>query len=41
MTTINFNFFGERKWIVELASRYRLPAIYFSKEFVDDGGLMS
>jgi putative ABC transport system substrate-binding protein len=34
-------FFAERKRIVELAGKYRLPAIYFSKEFVDEGGLMS
>jgi putative ABC transport system substrate-binding protein len=34
-------FFAERKRIVELASKYRLPAIYFQKEFVDEGGLMS
>ena len=34
-------FFGERKRIVELAGKYRLPAIYFQKEFVDEGGLMS
>jgi putative ABC transport system substrate-binding protein len=34
-------FFAERKRIVELASNYRLPAIYFSKEYVDEGGLMS
>jgi putative ABC transport system substrate-binding protein len=34
-------FFAERKRIVELAGRYRLPAIYFQKEFVDEGGLMS
>ena len=27
--------------IVELAVKYRLPAIYHQKEFVDDGGLMS
>ena len=33
--------FAERKRIVELANKYRLPAIYFSKEFVDEGGLMS
>jgi putative ABC transport system substrate-binding protein len=26
---------------VELAGKYRLPAIYFHKEFVDEGGLMS
>jgi len=34
-------FAAERKRIVELAGRYRLPAIYFSREFVDEGGLMS
>ena len=28
-------------WDVELAGKYRLPAIYFQKEFVDEGGLMS
>jgi ABC-type uncharacterized transport system substrate-binding protein len=31
----------ERKWIVELAGKYRLPAIYPHKEYVDEGGLMS
>ena len=41
MTTTSPRFFGERKRIVELAGKYRLPAIYFQKEFVDDGGLMS
>jgi len=34
-------FSAERKRIVELAGKYRLPAIYFSQEFVDEGGLMS
>jgi ABC-type uncharacterized transport system substrate-binding protein len=34
-------FFTERKPIVELAGKYRFPAIYFQKEFVDEGGLMS
>jgi ABC-type uncharacterized transport system substrate-binding protein len=33
-------FFAERKRIVELAAKYRLPAIYFQREFVDEGGLM-
>jgi putative ABC transport system substrate-binding protein len=33
-------YFGERKRIVELAVKYRLPAIYDQKEFVDEGGLM-
>jgi putative ABC transport system substrate-binding protein len=41
MTTANRTFFAERKRIVELADKYRLPAIYFQKEFVDEGGLMS
>jgi ABC-type uncharacterized transport system substrate-binding protein len=40
MTTIATSFFAERKRIVELAGKYRLPAIYFQKEFVDEGGLM-
>jgi putative ABC transport system substrate-binding protein len=29
-----------RKQVVELAARYRLPAIYAQREFVDAGGLM-
>jgi len=33
-------FFAERKRIVELAGKYRLPAIYPQKEYVDEGGLM-
>ena len=41
MTTTTRHFFAERKRIVELAGKYRLPAIYFQKEFVDEGGLMS
>jgi putative ABC transport system substrate-binding protein len=41
MTTASRSFFAERKRIVELATNYRLPAIYFQKEFVDEGGLMS
>ena len=40
MTTATRSFFAERKRIVELAGKYRLPAIYFQKEFVDEGGLM-
>jgi ABC-type uncharacterized transport system substrate-binding protein len=40
MTTIATSFFAERKRIVELAGKYRLPAIYYQKEFVDEGGLM-
>ncbi len=41
MTTATRPFFAERKRIVELAGKYRLPAIYPQKEFVDEGGLMS
>jgi len=41
MTTTTRPFFAERKRIVELAAKYRFPAIYFQKEFVDEGGLMS
>jgi putative ABC transport system substrate-binding protein len=41
MTTTTLPFFAERKRIVELAGKYRLPAIYFQMEFVDEGGLMS
>jgi ABC-type uncharacterized transport system substrate-binding protein len=31
---------AERKRLVELAVRHRLPAIYSQKEYVDEGGLM-
>jgi putative ABC transport system substrate-binding protein len=41
MTLTTRPFFAERKRIVELAGKHRLPAIYFEKEFVDEGGLMS
>jgi putative ABC transport system substrate-binding protein len=41
LTMANRPFFAERKRIAELAGKYRLPAIYFQKEFVDEGGLMS
>ena len=40
LTMATPSFFAERKRIVELAVKYRLPAIYFQKEFVDEGGLM-
>jgi putative ABC transport system substrate-binding protein len=39
-TTATRGFFADRKRIVELAAKYRLPAIYFSREFADEGGLM-
>ena len=34
-------FVGQRRRIVDLAARTRLPAIYYQKEFVDAGGLIS
>jgi len=34
-------FFAARKRIVELADKFRFPAIYSQKEYVDEGGLMS
>jgi putative ABC transport system substrate-binding protein len=40
MTIPANRFFAERKRIVELAGKYRFPAIYPQKEFVDEGGLM-
>jgi len=41
MTLTSPSFFAERKRIVGLAGKHRLPAIYFQREFVDEGGLMS
>jgi putative ABC transport system substrate-binding protein len=41
MTPAGPRFFVERKRIVELAGKYRLPSIYSQKEYVDEGGLMS
>ena len=37
----NSIFFSERKRIVDLASKYKLPAMYFFQVFVEEGGLMS
>ncbi len=34
-------FFNERRRLVDLAAKNRLPAVYTSREFVDAGGLMS
>ncbi|MGA7111669.1 MAG: ABC transporter substrate-binding protein [Pseudolabrys sp.] len=33
--------FGQRKRTVDLASEYKLPAVYFYSGFVEEGGLMS
>jgi putative tryptophan/tyrosine transport system substrate-binding protein len=41
ITAANRRFVGERKQIVELAGKHRLPVIYPQKVFVDEGGLMS
>ena len=41
MTTSATTFFAERKRIVELAGKHRLPAIYPQDDFVEAGGLMS
>src|SRR6266542_1830088 len=41
MTQAGSRFVAEKKRIVELAGKYRLPAMYPQKEFVDEGGLMS
>jgi len=41
MTTASTAFFAERKRIVDLATKYRLPAIYPQDAFVEVGGLMS
>ena len=41
MPSPNPRFFSERKRIVELARKYRFPAIYSQSEYVDEGGLMS
>jgi putative ABC transport system substrate-binding protein len=34
-------FFSERKKLVALAAQHTVPAIYYTREFTDDGGLMS
>jgi len=34
-------FGSERRRLVDLAAKNRLPAVYLSREFVDAGGLMS
>ena len=41
MTTTATTFFAERKRIVDIANKYRLPAIYYQHDFIDQGGLMS
>jgi putative ABC transport system substrate-binding protein len=41
LTTSNRPFFAQRQEIIELARKFRLPAIYPQREYVEDGGLMS
>jgi len=41
MTQSTRTFSAEKKRTIELATKYRLPAIYPQKEYVDEGGLMS
>jgi putative ABC transport system substrate-binding protein len=41
MTTAQRSFVGERKRIVELAGKHRLPAIHTHRAFIEVGGMMS
>ena len=41
MVPVGGRFRAERKRIIELAGKYRLAAIYPTKDYVDEGGLMS
>jgi len=41
MVLTDIVFITHRRAIVELAARYRLPAVYGEREYVNDGGLMS
>ncbi len=34
-------FLGERRRLVDLAAKHRLPAVYSSRDFIDAGGLMA
>ena len=40
MVLTDVMFITERRAIIELATRRRLPAVYFDRQFVDAGGLM-
>jgi putative ABC transport system substrate-binding protein len=40
MVLTDVMFITERRTIIELATRRRLPAVYFDRQFVDAGGLM-
>jgi putative tryptophan/tyrosine transport system substrate-binding protein len=41
LVTVNPFFFNRRALIVTLAARHALPTVYFTREFVDIGGLLS
>lgn len=41
LVTADFFYSGERGYIVEVASKYKLPAIYEYREYAQAGGLMS
>jgi len=34
-------FGGQRRTLIDLAAKYRLPAIYEFRDYAEDGGLMS
>ena len=37
----NNMFLGERRRLVDLAAKHRLPAVYTVREYIDAGGLMA
>ena len=41
IATASASGFTQRELIVSLAARYNLPAVYFNRDFVSSGGLMS
>jgi putative tryptophan/tyrosine transport system substrate-binding protein len=41
LTSNDPSLFGQRDQLAALAARYAVPAIYYAREFVDAGGLMS
>src|SRR5262249_11250508 len=41
IATASASGFTQRELIVSLAARYKLPAVYFNRDFVSSGGLLS